>query len=302
MSPSPGPVNELCARWRTAIPEIAVARAIADAFPDLADAEPPIALQDFARRRGITDIVTTPLDNDGEIAAIGKGLFAVQLNARQSVARRRFTLAHEIGHTFFFELEEVQGADWLRPRDVDLRRVHAAKDVEHYCNLIASELLMPAKQFSLALQRLGVGAPSLLQLAGLFRVSVQAAARRMVQLAPVKLAVAMWQHRPEHQDCYSLWTAGRIRARDGADRLIVTSRDPVYAVFTSEQRFAQRVWFTLGRSLDKCFVDGVGLHNRSGRRILTVFVLHPNAEYHVGTADLSSPAEPAEPPDQPTFL
>ena len=61
--------------------------------------------------------------------------FLLEVRA-QPKARTRFTLAHELGHTIFYDLDSSP------PR----RMLHgeAVRDEESFCNLVAAEILMPA--------------------------------------------------------------------------------------------------------------------------------------------------------------
>jgi len=75
-------------------------------------------------------------DRDGSLEPLGKGFdqgFKLTLNARSPKNRVRFTQAHELCHTFFYQyVPEIK----FRPHLED-------PGEEQLCNFGAAELLMP---------------------------------------------------------------------------------------------------------------------------------------------------------------
>ena len=111
--------------------------------------------------------------------------------AVRSSGRRRFSLAHEIAHTFFDNaLETYQ----LRSSSVRLPR--GAEALERLCDEGAAELLMPAECFACIMDdpEFGLCAESVAKLAHRFRVSLEAAALRITQLAPEPCAIGFFRY------------------------------------------------------------------------------------------------------------
>jgi hypothetical protein len=109
--------------------------------------------------------------------------FNVRLTKKVCGTRLRFTLAHEICHTFFYEyVPEIK----FIPHGVD-------ETEERLCNFGAAELLMPAT----ALRRVATGRPicmqSLCELASLFSVSVTAMFLRLRSLRLWDCVFSEWQ-------------------------------------------------------------------------------------------------------------
>jgi hypothetical protein len=207
---------------------------------------------------------------DGEI-------FIVELNADHPIPRQRFTFAHEIGHTFFFELEPNQQRVGFRLEDDGLLGLNKNRGEEYLCNVAAAEILMPYHQFFERINIYGLGSSALLALANEFNVSLQAAARRVVALSPHKLAVILWQ-REKESSCYrASWQVGRA-VSNCSTPLRVRPSDPIFELFECRPNFSQRRWASLGGPLDNYFVDGVRLASRTTQRILTVFILDRSAE------------------------
>jgi len=92
--------------------------------------------------------------------------------------RTRFTIGHEIGHTYFYDLG--QGP----PRR--LLQSTFSKDEETFCNIVAAELLMPSQMLIKEIGFIGftVGINPLViirRLAEKFKVSPEAMARRIIE-------------------------------------------------------------------------------------------------------------------------
>ena len=108
--------------------------AIAKIVEDLMDglACPPTGLEALAHRVDITDIrQDDTMLVPGELRKLRDGL-VVFLLPNLTKTRRRFTLAHELGHAFF----ERTG-----------RRPQPSRELERLCDKFAAEFLMPRRVF-----------------------------------------------------------------------------------------------------------------------------------------------------------
>jgi hypothetical protein len=139
----------------------------------------------LSNRRIISVRVVDDLSTDAALEPIG-GLFVhgfnIVLTRRCGRARLRFTLAHEICHTFFYEL--VPEMKFV-PHTVDPME-------ERLCDFGAAELLMPA----LAVRQFAAGRPvcmeSLSGLAGEFSVSLVAMFLRLRALRLWDCVLSEW--------------------------------------------------------------------------------------------------------------
>ncbi len=104
---------------------------------------PPIVLKNIEELRCIQEkIVFDSEEASGAILVPVPGGFIVRLGKDQRTARRRFSIAHEIGHTFFYNLEYDPPIKIL-PRECS--RWLGEKKEEDICNAFASDLT-PKKQ------------------------------------------------------------------------------------------------------------------------------------------------------------
>jgi Zn-dependent peptidase ImmA (M78 family) len=143
---------------------------------------------------GIKKVVTEQLAFEGGVFQEGNHL-VIKLNAPSPYTRRRFTLAHELGHLLI-----ETGSP------VNARRHVLSSTLETACDAIAAELLMPLQEIQLS----GASQPSvenLLKLAHRFGVSLQALANRIAQQRIWKCSVGMWKY--QQNTATELWVAGK---------------------------------------------------------------------------------------------
>jgi Zn-dependent peptidase ImmA (M78 family) len=112
-----------------------------------------------------------------------KGGYRVRLKKSATESRRRFSLAHELGHTFFYR-DSGSG-----PRhQIGVLNTREKSAEERICNLFASALLMPSQQFREHFSNLPTNHPSQLldrleSTARNFRVSLPALFQRLRSIA-----------------------------------------------------------------------------------------------------------------------
>lgn len=159
---------------------------------------PPYDPVDLADRLGIA---VQPNDNivDAQTVPLGSDSFRIDFNPNMSPARVRFSIAHEIAHTFFPDCAEE-----VRHRNSRSGKAPDAWQLEALCNIGAAEILMP-------LGRLGEIDESALTIEKILRkrdeldVSIEAILIRLIHVTDVS-AVAFAASYVESGD-----SAGRYR-------------------------------------------------------------------------------------------
>lgn len=118
---------------------------------------------------------------------------AITLNINSPWHRRRFSLAHELGHFLIEAHRPREGLPiecslgdlhLLNPRDKDRRR-----RIEAEANTFAAHLLMPPRRIREFIGSEGVSLETLLKMAGGFAVSKEAMARAFVDANPDAVAI-----------------------------------------------------------------------------------------------------------------
>lgn len=132
----------------------------------------------IAARRGVNRIERLAMLRDSarlERASDGYRLF---VRASDDPKRQNFSIAHEIGHTYFGNVAE-EAAGRQRPTDSG-----SNPEEERRCDIFAASLLMPRRVFSEQFRQHAIAGPTrcVVELASGFDVSIDAAALRIDEL------------------------------------------------------------------------------------------------------------------------
>lgn len=104
--------------------------------------------------------------------------FIIYVSPYQSSERRKFTIAHELGHLFLHMGYIINPDMWARQKNVVYYRSGDSL-VEYQANEFAAALLMPQKQYGEVMDRYTVGnRVDTAKIADYFGVSVSAASNR----------------------------------------------------------------------------------------------------------------------------
>lgn len=161
------------------------ARAIVDALT--IDDPQSIDVEAIAMFRRLTCITGGLTGAEGRLVRGNSGgIIRVRADIRNE-KRKRFTIAHEIGH---FELHQRRDRTTCASEDLECWGTFG-KEEEYQANVFAAELLMPERLFA---PRCCGGRPYLERidaLATLFRTSLTATAIRFVEFCPEECAIVL---------------------------------------------------------------------------------------------------------------
>jgi IrrE N-terminal-like domain len=195
------------------------------------------SLESLAHKLGVDEITEEKLPFEGGIFR-ENGRVVVKLNCDSSIVRKKFTLAHEIGHLF---LETIPGPRSKKGSDVALERI---------CDSIAAELLMPAEEAVPFIRGLGSPCPQKLRLiASKFGVSHQVAAIRVRDDFKLwKCCIGLWEWQTTVQ---TMWFVGERRwgvpePDSYSLQLAIDSTEPVRTTeLWTRGGFTEQVWLNL---------------------------------------------------------
>lgn len=168
---------------------------IATYVASFGEPERPVNIEILASLRGITRSDDAPLHSaDAEIAPDGQGGVTMRVNPDRPLTRQRFSMAHEIAHTFF---PEYEGKTWCRPNSRYRERSNPDDYIEMLCDRGAAELLFPQPWFGIDAATV-TGAAALVDLADAYAASREATLRRYAETSSGSLAVAFfsWKLKP----------------------------------------------------------------------------------------------------------
>jgi hypothetical protein len=165
------------------------------------DRPPPFDPRVIAGQLKVHEISFGPIGKDALLIPVDNG-FEVKISSELPRSRQRFALAHELGHSLFFNTD---GSRPLRPYSRD----ESDEPEERLCNIFAGEILVP--EYSLREIIQNAKEPKLeilLNLARVFNVSVQCLAIRVAESQLWNAAVVNWS--PDHSEVTSLPTGGVV--------------------------------------------------------------------------------------------
>lgn len=157
-------------------------------------AEPPYDPGALARVLGVKDVAARVLNCDGQVRLDpDDGLPIIEFDSRSTRGRKRFTIAHEVGHMVLWEL--CGGVQ--KRREMRTGVVLAETEIERLCNKLAVEILAPRSEVkklwatkpSANLPRRTVAA--LLEIHRRYDVSLRFAAVRIRELHAPHASVAL---------------------------------------------------------------------------------------------------------------
>jgi Zn-dependent peptidase ImmA (M78 family) len=155
--------------------------------------KPGMTLAELAKILGVSAIIEEKLPFEGGVFAEGDRLI-IKVNSSSVPVRRRFTIAHELGH-LIISPGNAQSA----------RRCLASNPLERACDCVAAELLMPFHEAMGSVEgRASMFA--LLSFADRFKVSLHAAAVRIKELEVWKESVGLWKWNGAAEQ---LWYVGK---------------------------------------------------------------------------------------------
>lgn len=142
------------------------------------------------------------LNESGKIIPKPSG-FKILINKYEPKVRKNFTLCHEIAHTFFMN---SRYAEIKRRIDPNTGYYIPYDEEEIFCDHAAANLLMPTDIFRLMMFRnYGPLANSVLELSKVFRTSLCATAKRMIDVNLWKINVSCWSYTQEDNNYNSAY-------------------------------------------------------------------------------------------------
>jgi hypothetical protein len=155
----------------------------------------PISVEVLASLRGIRRSEELPLHSpDAELVPDGTGGVTMRVNPDRPDTRQRFSMAHEISHTFF---PDYTTKAWCRTDARYRDRTDPDDYLEMLCDIAAAELLFPHPWFPQ--DAAGVNdASGLVRLATTYHASREATVRRYAETSPESIAAVFftWKLKP----------------------------------------------------------------------------------------------------------
>lgn len=158
----------------------------------------PINVDVLASLRGIQRSDELPVHSpDAELVLDGRGGVTMRVNPDRPDTRLRFSVAHEISHTFF---PDYSTKAWCRTDARYRDRANPDDYLEMLCDIAAAELLLPDPWFSKDAAAVS-SAQGLSDLASTYRASREATVRHYAERNPASVSAVFfsWKLKPKQQ-------------------------------------------------------------------------------------------------------
>lgn len=245
--------------------------------------KPPFLPEEFARLQGIKKIVKTDL---GEASAILLKLHdgdIIKVNENHLPVRQNFSCAHEIGHTLFSEMEELEHyIKSIEYRTFDPQGEADARKTarERLCDVAATELLMPESVFRKYLSGFGVSVHSIEQLANIFKVSIRAAAWRIAEVRTEPCIALLWQPHPSAKSkaLRLAWRVGPGRNSRGKSYYMplhtyVRPPSTLHKAYQYDSPVKSRKLFKVDNAVKRLPMESKGFGRGKTRRVISLAFL-----------------------------
>ena len=120
--------------------------------------------------------------SDGQIRKISNSEFEIIVSPFQSLERRNFAIAHELGH-LFLHMDFMTDSDKLRKQSKEVYYRNGSSELEYQANEFAAAFLMPRKDYKNKLdEHIKGNKANTEKIARYFFVSIDAAVNRGIEL------------------------------------------------------------------------------------------------------------------------
>jgi hypothetical protein len=169
-------------------PEQAVDRLVDGLLDECGVAGPPVDVEMLASLRRVRRVELVEMAEAGRLVPEGSG-YVIHVNERHAESKRRFTIAHEVGHTFFDEATaalryKADGATGLfEPRSEE----------EYLCDMAAARALLHPHWLEPLARADGPSLEALFALAQTCGASIEATAIQLSRLGRWRCSFVFWE-------------------------------------------------------------------------------------------------------------
>ena len=156
-------------------------------------------LEALAEDLGVKNVLTRPLSDaqhlhsgvDAMLVPVPGG-YSVVINEAAPYTRRRYSLAHELGHVMV-QMAQLSPPSPLTRYRSSSHAMEITRAEERLCDAIAAELLMPEKLFKAAVEASGRSLKHMSRMASHFGASLTATVIRYWELLPEPCHLIRWR-------------------------------------------------------------------------------------------------------------
>ncbi len=241
---------------------------------------PPFSPLIMGSLQGVRRIEFRPIGFDACLIPVSTG-FEVHICSNHPEGRQNFSMAHEIGHIF---LIEATGHPRTTRREIKIGTHTLDNEEEYLCDFAGSQLLLPSPSFEDDVYAYGPSLRTVLELAKLYRASLQATVLRFVQARIWKCFFLFWKMAPVAGDrqifverCVTRGDVGPVLK----DEIFLRDEARLLAAIGSRRIIRGREQLSFGGDEDQYYIETIQIGTVRQPRLLSMVVTEPFAEYAV---------------------
>jgi len=217
--------------------------------------EPPYRPALYAELQHVSRITQKVMDIEGRLVPSNNG-FTIELRSDRSHERKNFTCAHEVAHTFFYELVPS-----IKYRNLDSARIVQDNEEEYLCNIAASELLMPRSSIVRISGDYAPSPLSVLRIAQIYETSLVATIIRLLTLGIWEAKFVLWEFSGDNLTAKWLAQPGRALVHFPVLDVENYEVSSVRNTFTTGEPIASEEWLCFDRRFMFCKMNSMKLPN-----------------------------------------
>ena len=134
----------------------------------------------IAKLRKINSINKEDLNVPALLRMTKEGFTIIYANTEKNKGRRNFSIAHEIGHTFFYDINKL-------PHTIVPNKVMRSDEIEKLCDIFAANLLMPKeKMLNINISKSDFYFETIHKISANFGTSIESSFYRIAELELIK--------------------------------------------------------------------------------------------------------------------
>ncbi len=239
---------------------------------------PPFSPFVLGSRLGIRRVVFSPIGFDACLIPLTDG-YEVQICSEHSKVRQNFSMAHEIGHVFFFE---VTGKPQTARREKRIGMNEPNREEEFLCDYTASELIMPSSHFFSDVHHFGPSLASIFELASRYRASLRATTIKFAEMGLWKCLFVFWRQISEgDRSTFQLESYTRLGGRSLSARagISLSNEKHLLATLESGQTVRGRELVRFGELEEACYIESIRIGSKSSPRVLSMVFADRHGEH-----------------------
>ncbi len=237
--------------------------------------KPPFLPEEYSSLVNIKEIRKTHLGDTSALLLKFHDGHVLKVNQDHYPVRQNFSCAHEIGHILFSDQKLENYV-----HNIEYRTFNSAKTMEirviareTLCDAAAAELLMPELVFRKYLSTFGLSITSVERLANVFKVSLQAATRRINEVSVEPCIAILWYPWPKSKPKGLRPAMGRLSRGNAGYMLVhknVNISSALYKAYQNDTIIKTWKLFKDGNTVKRLPVEAKGFGHGETRFVISL--------------------------------